>query len=60
VIREVELTTRRTGDYRRALRTAESIDGPPARAANDAKCEPCEYREACGPKTRSLKSMLET
>lgn len=59
VIREIELTTRRTGDYRRALRTAESIDGPPARVANAAKCKPCEYQETCGPKTRSLKSMLE-
>ena len=59
VVREIELTTRRTGAYRRALRTAESIDGPPARVANDAKCEPCEYRETCGTKTRSLKSMLK-
>ena len=59
VVREIELTTRRTGAYRRALRTAESIDGPPARASNGAKCEPCEYRESCGPKTRSLRSMLK-
>ena len=58
VIREIAITIRRTSDYRRALRTAESIDGPPPRVANDAKCEPCEYRESCGPKTRSLRSML--
>ncbi len=58
VIREVELTTRRTGAYRRALRTADSIDGPPPRVSNRAKCEPCEYRESCAPKRRSLRSML--
>lgn len=58
VIREIALTTRRTGAYRRALRTTDSIDGPPARVANDAKCEPCEYCESCGPETRSLKSVL--
>ena len=58
VVREVDLTVRRTGAYRRALRTAESIDGPPPRVANDAKCGPCEYRESCATRTRSLRSML--
>lgn len=58
VIREVEVTARRCGQYRRALRIAESIDGPPARTDNDAKCEPCEYREQCGVRTRSLRSLL--
>jgi len=58
IIRGVELTVRRTGVYRRALRTAESVDGPPARVSNKAKCEPCDYREQCGVKTRSLRSLL--
>lgn len=59
VIREIELTTRRTGRYRRALRTANAIDGPPPRVDNDAKCAPCEYRESCTTRTRSLRSMLK-
>ncbi|GGO03345.1 MULTISPECIES: CRISPR-associated protein Cas4 [Haloarcula] len=58
IVRDVELTARRTGIYRRALRTAQSIDGPPARTDNDAKCGPCEYREDCGVRTRSLRSLL--
>ena len=58
VVREIELTVRRTGAYRRALRTAESIDGPPPRTNNEAKCDPCEYRESCTTRTRSLKSVL--
>ena len=58
VVREIEVTARRSGRYRRALRTAESIDGPPARVDNDAKCDPCEYREQCGVRTRSLRSLL--
>lgn len=58
VVREIEVTARRSGQYRRALRVAESIDGPPARTNNDAKCDPCEYRERCGVTTRSLRSLL--
>lgn len=58
VIREVELTARRRAQYRAALRTAESIDGPPRRTRNRGKCEPCEYREGCGVRTRSLRSLL--
>ncbi|MDS0260142.1 hypothetical protein NDI56_12125 [Haloarcula sp. S1CR25-12] len=58
VVREVEVTARRAGLYRRALRTAESIDGPPGRVDNDAKCDPCEYRDQCGVRTRSLRSLL--
>ena len=58
VVREIEVTARRSGQYRRALRVAESIDGPPARVDNDAKCEPCDYREQCGVRTRSLRSLL--
>jgi len=58
IVREVALTTRRKATYRSAVRTAESIDGPPSRATNRAKCEPCEYREECGVQTRSLRSLL--
>ena len=58
VVRAVDVTARRSGQYRRALRVAESIDGPPARVDSDAKCEPCDYRERCGVKTRSLRSLL--
>jgi CRISPR-associated exonuclease Cas4 len=58
VIREVPLTTRRKAAYRTAVRTLESIDGPPPRLDDRSKCEPCEYREECGVKTRSLRSLL--
>lgn len=58
VIREIELTTRRVGQYRRALRTAASIDGPPPRTRNTDKCTSCEYRTECGVRTRSLRSLL--
>ncbi|RRJ30353.1 CRISPR-associated protein Cas4 [Halocatena pleomorpha] len=58
VIRKIELTPRRVGQYRRALRTAASIDGPPPRTRNTDKCESCEYRAECGVRTRSLRSLL--
>ncbi|AQL42537.1 hypothetical protein BV210_07355 [Halorientalis sp. IM1011] len=58
VIREVPLTTRRKGTYRSAVRTAEAVDGPPGRIDDDAKCSPCEFREQCGVRTRSLRSLL--
>ncbi len=58
VVREVEVDARRTAAYRSAVRTADAIDGPPARTQNRSKCEPCDYREQCGVKTRSLKSLL--
>jgi len=58
VVRELELTARRTGAFRRALRTAANIDGPPARTRQRSKCESCEYRGECGVRTRSLRSML--
>ena len=58
VVRELELTARRTGLYRRALRTVDGIDGPPPRVDNDSKCEACDYREECGVRTRSLRSLL--
>jgi CRISPR-associated exonuclease Cas4 len=58
VVRVVPLTTRRKAAYRKAVRTAASVDGPPARTDDDAKCAPCEFREQCGVRTRSLRSLL--
>jgi CRISPR-associated exonuclease Cas4 len=58
IIREVVLTSRRTAAYRTAVRTLEAIDGPPPRLDDRSKCETCEYREECGVKTRSLRSLL--
>lgn len=58
VIRQVEIGARRTAAYREAVRIADSVDGPPARVSNDAKCAPCEYRGECGVKTQSLRSRL--
>jgi len=58
VVREVPLTTRRKATYRSAVRTADAIDGPPARTPNREKCSPCDYQGQCGVTTRSLKSML--
>jgi len=58
VVRPIDLTVRRTAAYNRAVRTAESIDAPPARLANDAKCGPCSFREECGVETRSAATML--
>jgi len=58
VFRKLRLTTRRKASYRKALRAAASIDGPPPRLRNDARCESCEYREVCGTETRSLRSRL--
>lgn len=57
-IRELDLTTRRKAAYRTAVETVRALDGPPPRLRDDAKCEPCEYREECGVKTRSLRSLL--
>lgn len=57
VVRDVELSCRRTADYRRVLRTVRSMGGPPPRV-NDSRCESCEYRSECGVTTRSLKSLL--
>jgi CRISPR-associated exonuclease Cas4 len=58
VVRRLDLSTRRKALYREAVARAESIDGPPARLNDDARCDPCEYREQCGVKTRSLRSLL--
>ncbi|SNZ14878.1 CRISPR-associated exonuclease Cas4 [Natronoarchaeum philippinense] len=58
VVRPVDLTVRRKAAYRQTIRTLESIDGPPARLRDDAKCDSCEYADDCGVRTRSLRSML--
>lgn len=58
IVREVRLTTRRKAAYRRALRIARTVDGPPPRLEDDARCAACEYRAECGAKTRSLRSRL--
>lgn len=58
VVRTVPLTTRRKAAYRRTVRALTAMDGPPPRVDDDAKCEPCDYREECGVKTRSLRSRL--
>jgi len=57
VVREVAVSRRRTADYRRVLRTVQSMEGPPPRV-NDSRCDDCEYRSECGVTTRSLKSLL--
>lgn len=57
-VRTVRLTARRAGRYREALRTVRTLDGPPPRLGDDAKCDACDYREECGVKSRSLRSLL--
>ena len=58
VVRSVALTTRNKAVYRRALRTVRAVDGPPPRLRDTAKCGSCDYRERCGVKTRSMRSIL--
>jgi len=57
VVREVRLTTRKKAAYRRALRAARAIDGPPARVDDD-RCGACDYRDRCGVGRRSFRSLL--
>jgi CRISPR-associated exonuclease Cas4 len=58
VVRTVRLTTRNRGAYRRTLWTVRSMDGVPSRIDDESKCDACDYRETCGTRTRSLKTML--
>ena len=58
VVRRVRLTTRNKARYRRTVRTVRALDGPPPRLRDRSNCDPCEYRETCGVRTRSLRSML--
>jgi CRISPR-associated exonuclease Cas4 len=57
-VRTVRATTRNRAAYRHALRVAATLDGPPPRLRDTAKCESCAYRERCGVATRSLRSLL--
>ena len=57
VVREVRLTTRAKAAYRRALRAARAIDGPPSRVDDD-RCTACDYRDRCGTGRRTLRSLL--
>jgi CRISPR-associated exonuclease Cas4 len=58
VVRTVDLTTRNRAIYNRVVRAVEAMDGPPPRIDDTDKCETCEYREQCGVRTRSLRSLL--
>jgi CRISPR-associated exonuclease Cas4 len=58
VVRRVRLTTRNRAAYRETIRTLREVDGPPPRVDDEAKCAACDYREECGVRTRSLKSLL--
>ena len=58
VVRQVRLTTRNRAAYRETVRTLRELDGPPPRVDDGAKCDACDYREECGVRTRSLKSLL--
>ena len=57
-VRSVSVTTRRAARYREALRTVRTLDGPPSRLDDDAKCDACDYQEQCGVKSRSLRSLF--
>ncbi|WP_299332139.1 CRISPR-associated protein Cas4 [Haloplanus sp.] len=57
-VRRVRLTTRNRTAYRKTVRTVRTADGPPPRIDDDAKCNACEYRQQCGVRTRSLRSLL--
>lgn len=59
VVRSVSLTARRCAAYRDALRTVRTLDAPPPRIADDAKCGACDYRGDCGVRTRTLSTLLE-
>jgi len=58
VVRTVQLTTRNRAAYRETVRTLRDLDGPPPRIDDENKCDACDYREECGVRTRSLKSLL--
>ncbi|WP_330631189.1 CRISPR-associated protein Cas4 [Halocatena halophila] len=58
VIREFEITGRRRAQYRRAVRTVETLGDPPPRLQQRTKCNSCEYRESCGVRTESLFTRL--
>jgi len=57
-IREVRIGTRRKAAYRAALRAAQGLDAPPPRLNEESKCDPCEFRQECGVRTQTLRSLL--
>lgn len=57
-IRSIAIDRRRRGRYRSVRQTIASIEGPPPRIDNTAKCEACEFEERCGTPTRSVRSLL--
>jgi CRISPR-associated exonuclease Cas4 len=59
VVRQVSITTRRRARFRSVLETVQELADPPARVGNRDKCEPCEYSEDCGVRTRTLRSLLQ-
>lgn len=58
VVRRVRLTARNKAAYRETVRTLRTMDGPPPRIDDEAKCDACDHRETCGVRTRSLRSLL--
>jgi CRISPR-associated exonuclease Cas4 len=58
VVRTVRLTTRAKAAYRRALRAVRALDGPPPRLRDSSRCRACSYRDRCGVRTRSMRSLL--
>lgn len=58
IVRTVRLTTRAKAAYRRALRAVRSLDGPPPRLRDTSRCRACSYRDRCGVRTRSMRSLL--
>ncbi|MFB6281880.1 MAG: hypothetical protein ABEH40_07670 [Haloferacaceae archaeon] len=58
VVRTVRLTGGATADYRRTLRAVRRMEGVPPRTDDRSKCGACAYRERCGVRTRSLRSLL--
>ncbi|MFB6161761.1 MAG: Dna2/Cas4 domain-containing protein [Haloferacaceae archaeon] len=60
VVRTVRLTTGNRAAYREVLRTVRRMDdgAVPARTDDREKCASCAYREACGVRGRSLRSLL--
>ncbi|UIP00149.1 hypothetical protein Hbl1158_01900 [Halobaculum sp. CBA1158] len=58
VVREVRLSVRRSGAYRRVLRSIRDMAGPPSRLSGSPKCDSCRHRTNCGVNTRSLRSLI--
>lgn len=58
VVRRVPLDGRRRAEYRRVLEIVRGMDGVPRRLRNRSKCGACDYRETCGVRTWTLRSLL--